>query len=251
MTVFLIRPYQATDRKAVMRIGADTAFFGAPIEAYMEDRNIFLDSFYAYYTDVEPEHGWVACADEKVIGFLMGCTDSSSHAGKYIHFILPRLLGNLIHGKYHFGKKTFKYMLGLLGGFFRNEFPSADHKTYPAHLHINVDETWRGNGLGKRLINAYLKQLRAMGVSGVYLETTSLNEAACMLYEKAGFHLLDARPDRFWARWFGHPVENRCYVIKLTDKAMPEGYRRSHPEPSNEPVHSETNVEFHPGGFPA
>jgi len=32
-----------------------------------------------------------------------------------------------------------------------------------------------------------------------------------------GFRLMDARPDRFWAKWFGHPVENRCYGLKLLD----------------------------------
>ena len=217
MTEFLVRPYQSTDRESVMRIGADTAYFGSPIEAYMEDRNIFLDSFYAYYTDVEPDHGWVACVDGNVCGFLMGCTDSSAHTRKYIRSILPRLLGNLLRGKYNFGKHTFKYILGLIGGFLRNEFPSADHKEYPAHLHINVDQDWRGNGLGKRLIDAYLKQLVECAVPGVYLETTSLNEAACRLYEKKGFRLLDSRSDRFWSKWFGHPVENRCYGMKLTD----------------------------------
>ena len=35
----------------------------------MEDRNVFLDAFYAYYTDLEPEHAWVACADAAVVGF--------------------------------------------------------------------------------------------------------------------------------------------------------------------------------------
>jgi hypothetical protein len=32
-----------------------------------------------------------------------------------------------------------------------------------------------------------------------------------------GFQLLDNRPDRFWANWFGHPVENLCYGLKLLD----------------------------------
>jgi hypothetical protein len=32
-----------------------------------------------------------------------------------------------------------------------------------------------------------------------------------------GFRLLEARPDSFWAKWFGHPVENRCYGLKLAE----------------------------------
>ena len=88
-----IRPYQLIDREPVFRTGADTAFFGAPIETYVEDRNVFLDAFYAYYTDVLPEHTWVACAVTDVSGFLTGCTDIDSHGRKYRRFSLPEITG--------------------------------------------------------------------------------------------------------------------------------------------------------------
>ena len=217
MPEFIVRPYQSADRESFFRIGADTAFFGAPIEAYMEDRNIFLDAFYAYYTDLEPEHVWIACANGAVVGFLAGCVNSRSHGQKYRRFILPRLVGDLLRGKYRFGKRSFRYFAGLVGGLVRNEFPHADWNTYPAHLHINVDSAWRGHKLGQRLMEAYLGQLRELGISGVYLYTTSLNEVACRMYEKFGFRLLDSHSDRFWAKWFGHPVENLCYGLKLIE----------------------------------
>lgn len=213
---FTVRPYQPADRASVLRIGADTAFFGEPIEAYMEDRNVFLDAFYAYYTDLEPEHAWVACADGEVVGFLTGCVDSARHGRKFLRHILPGLLAKFLRGRYHFGRRSLGYFGGLLGGVFRREFTHVDWNLYPAHLHINVEAAWRGHKLGQRLMDAYLEQLRSLGVRGVYLETTSLNEIACHLYEKVGFRLLDARPVRFWSKWFGHPVENRCYGLKLT-----------------------------------
>jgi ribosomal protein S18 acetylase RimI-like enzyme len=210
-----IRPYLPTDRQAVFQIGGDTAFFGAPIEAYMEDRNAFLDAFYSYYTDLEPEHTWVAIANDRVVGFLTGCVDTRIHDKKTQTMILPRLARNFLRGKYHFGKRSLNYFRGLLGGLLHREFTHVDMDIYPAHLHINVEAAWRGYKLGQRLMEAYLGQLRGLGIPGVYLDTTSLNEAACRLYEKMGFHLLDARPDRFWAKWFGHPVDNRCYGLKL------------------------------------
>lgn len=215
MPEMIVRPYLPGDRMAVFRIGGDTAFFGAPIEAYMEDRNAFLDAFYAYYTDLEPEHTWVACADGKVVGFLAGCVDSNSYNRNLLRVIVPRVAGNFLCGHYHFGKKSLNYFSGLLGGLLRREFTHVDLETYPAHLHINIDSGWRGYKLGKRLMEAYLRQLRKLGIFGVYLDTTSLNKIACRLYEKMGFRLLDARPDRFWAKWFGHPVDNRCYGLKL------------------------------------
>jgi ribosomal protein S18 acetylase RimI-like enzyme len=210
-----VRPFEKKDREAVFRIGADTAFFGAPIEAYMEDRNVFLDAFYAYYTDVEPEHAWVACVDSQVVGFITGCADSRSQAKKYLRFILPRLLLKIFTGKYRFGRRTFKYFGGILGGFFRREFTHVDWKIYPAHLHINVDFAWRGYKLGQRLMQAYLDHLKDLGIKGVYLDTTSLNEAACRMYEKFGFRVIDSRTFRFWSRWFDKPVQNLCYGLLL------------------------------------
>jgi ribosomal protein S18 acetylase RimI-like enzyme len=216
MPEFSIRPFQPQDRQAVFRIGADTAFFGDPIEAYLDDRNVFLDAFYAYYTDLEPEHSWVACADEAVVGFLTGCVNSHARGPKFGRYILPGLVVNLLTGKYHLGRRSFRYISGMFAGVLRGELTHADLEIYPAHLHINVDSAWRGHGLGQKLIEAYLQQLRDLRVKGVFLDTTSLNEVACRLYVKMGFRLLDHRPDRFWAKWFGRPVENRCYGLKLT-----------------------------------
>jgi ribosomal protein S18 acetylase RimI-like enzyme len=215
MADLAVRPYQSSDREAVFRIGADTAFFGAPIEAYLEDRNVFLDAFYAYYTDVEPEHAWVACASGEVVGFITGCVDTRLHNQRILRLIVPRLLGKVFRGKYRFGRRSFGYFGGLLGGLLRNEFTHVDLNTYPAHLHINVDSAWRGYKLGQRLMQAYLEQLRSLGVRGVFLDTTSLNETACRMYEKFGFRIVDARPVRFWSRWFGKPVQNLCYALPL------------------------------------
>jgi ribosomal protein S18 acetylase RimI-like enzyme len=217
MPDLIIRPYQPPDRQAVLRIGAGTAFFGAPIEACLEDRNLFLDAFYAYYTDLEPQHSWVACADGQVVGFLAGCVDTRLHNRQLLRVIIPRLAGNLLRGRYHFGKRSWHYFSGMLARFLRGELTRVNLDAYPAHLHINVESAWRRVKLGQRLMDAWLGELRALGSPGVHLNTTSLNEAACRLYEKMGFRLLDARPDRFWTKWFGHPVDNRSYGLMFLE----------------------------------
>jgi ribosomal protein S18 acetylase RimI-like enzyme len=211
----IVRPYQPADQKAVFQIGADTAFFGAPIEAYMEDRRIFNDFFYAYYTDVEPQYTWVAVADGKVAGFLAGCLDVRSKYGRWLVHIFPRFMACLLRGGYHFGPLAWHYIGVLISAGLHGEAPHIDFKKFPAHLHINVDAAWRGLGLGHKLMDAYLAQLRSLGVRGVHLETTSMNDVACRLYEKVGFRLLDARPTRMWVGMIDGPVENRCYGLKL------------------------------------
>ncbi len=210
----VIRNYQSADREAVFRIAADTAYFGEPVEAFLEDRRLFCDFFYSYYFDLEPEHAWVACVDLAVAGFLTGCTDP--HA-RDIH--LRRETGSfawrLVRGNYRLGRKTVRYILRLVSGSLRREHPVIDLARFPAHLHVNVAAGRRGQGLGRRLIEAYLEQLCALGLPGVHLNTTSENEVACRLYENMGFRLLSSVPTRVWAGMIPRPVENRVYGLIL------------------------------------
>jgi len=215
MPNLMVRPYDPADRAAVHRIAADTAFFGEPVEAFWEDRRLFCDVFISYYTDMEPEHGWVACADEEVVGFLMGCLNTATQRRRVVQAILPGVVWRALRGRYRFGEFTWRYVAVLTRASLRGEFAHVDLAIYPAHLHINVDACWRGRGLGYRLIEAYLGQLRQLGVPGVHVITTSMNEAACRLYTSVGFRLLDVRPTRIWAHLVDRPVENRSYGLRL------------------------------------
>ena len=209
-----IRPFTHVDRETVHRIAADTAFFGDPVETFLDDRRVFCDAFPTYYTDKEPEHAWVACVDGKVVGFLLGCV-STPQQKAWFRKELPELLGRAIRGLYRVGRRTLHYTAQITRTAVHGEFTNVDLAIYPAHLHINLEFGSRGLGLGRRLIEAYLGQLRSLGVPGVHLETTSQNQAACHLYRKIGFALLDARPTWLWKRYVPVPVENRCYGLKL------------------------------------
>ena len=213
-----VRPYQLADREAVLRIAADTAFFGEPIEAYFDDRRLFCDAFYSYYTDFEPEHGWVAAeagSAGAVVGFLMGSTNTPRQNRTFSQKILPRVILNCLAGRYRFGLHTARYVSGVVRAWLGGEFARADLSIYPAHLHINLSVEWRRYGLGRRLIEVYLEQLRNSCLPGVHLKTTSLNEAACTLYEKMGFTLLDSRLTHLWGHLYRRPVYNLCYGLKL------------------------------------
>ena len=54
-------------------------------------------------------------------------------------------------------------------------------------LTIAVRRKWRGKGIGRRLLDAHLPGLAALGVKTLYLEVEEDNKAARRLYEKTGF----------------------------------------------------------------
>lgn len=210
-----IRPYQPADRAAVMRIAADTAAFGAPVEAYLDDRGLFCDAVYRFYVDYEPEHAWVAAAAGELAGFLAGCADTRRRDRCVVRRIVPFVAANLLRGRYRLGRRTARHAWAEVAAALRGEFPAVDLAAYPAHLHINLDARWRGLGAGRGLMEAYLRQLRGLAVPGVHLRTTSLNAAAEALYARLGFELLDARPTRLWAGVAEGYVENRSYGLRL------------------------------------
>jgi ribosomal protein S18 acetylase RimI-like enzyme len=215
MPEFTIATYKPEYRSAVFGIAADTAFFGDPVEAYLEDRHLFCDIFYRYYTDYEMDHSWVSIAGQEVIGFLMGCTDTAAQQRRWLRVILPSTLWWALRGRYRLGRRTWRYTAGLVKATINREFVHCDLEEYPAHLHVNIAEKGRGLGIGRQLMETYLGHLRQLGVPGVHLHTTSLNEAACRLYNRLGFDLLDSRRTGLWQSFLEQEVENHCYGLKL------------------------------------
>ncbi len=221
--ILSIRPFHPDDREGLFKIAADTAFFGKPIEIYMEDRRIFLDAFYAYYTDYEPEHCWVALANDEVVGFITGCIDTEKKEQIVNKKINPKMVFRLLTGYYQLGPKGKQYIRRMLKSKRQHLHPSVELDQYPAHLHINVDENWRGYGIGIRLMKVYLDQLSYLKIPGVHLGTSSENVVACKMYEKLGFQLIGEKPSIMWEGIVDHPVYSRAYGLKMENfgKSIP------------------------------
>jgi GNAT superfamily N-acetyltransferase len=228
-----VRPYNPADRDALLRIAADTAAFGAPVETFFDDRRLFSDAVYSYYVDYEPEHAWIAAVGDEVVGFLVGCTDTGRHDRVLAQKIVPALVLNLLRSHYRLGQLTGRHLRAEVEAGLRGERAEADLALYPAHLHINLDVRSRGHGAGRRLMEAYLDQLRSLRVPGVHLHTTNLNAAAVTLYTKLGFVLLDARPTKVWSEVTAEYVESRCYGLRIdfADESNPSSQESEVHEP--------------------
>lgn len=197
-------------------LAADTAFFGDPVEAILDDRALFCDAFVAYYTDHEPEHLWVAEIDGTVAGYVTGCSDSRRQARTFRSQILPAMLWGVLRRRYRVGIQTLRFALRMAHEGLQHGRPDVSLDRYPGHLHINVLAGARGNGIGRALLERSLAQFWSTGVSGVHLSTTDRNVTACYLYESVGFRLLHAGPTRLWHGLVDRPVERRIYGIRPT-----------------------------------
>jgi GNAT superfamily N-acetyltransferase len=200
----------------VWDLAADTALFGDPVEAFLDDRTLFCAAFVAYYTDHEPDRLWVAELDGILAGYLTGCGDSRHQTQIYRSRILPAVLWGVLRRRYRVGLKTLRFALRMARDELERGRPDVSLDRYPGHLHINVRASARGNGIGRALLERSLAQFWSTSVPGVHLSTTDYNVAACHLYESMGFRLLHAWSSRLWRGLVDRPVERRIYGIHPT-----------------------------------
>src|SRR3954452_18306228 len=69
---FEIRKFASSDRARVRELCCETGFLGKPIDPVFEDRELFADYLTAYYTDWEPESGFVLLVNGEIRGYLLG-----------------------------------------------------------------------------------------------------------------------------------------------------------------------------------
>jgi len=76
-------------------------------------------------------------------------------------------------------------------------------------LHIAVDTTSRGCGVGDALMSAVFKHATENALKSVFLEVRSSNNTAIRLYEKHGFSTVRIRKD-----YYDKPVEDALIMSK-------------------------------------
>jgi ribosomal protein S18 acetylase RimI-like enzyme len=210
-----VRQYRPADAASVRHVYAETAFFGEPVEAFFEDRELFADLGVAPYLLAFPEHIFVAQAGAQVVGYVLGSPSGEASVHRARLRLLPAVLLRAVLLRYRIGRRSLRYFAANLLAFLHGELLEVRDPRFPANLHSNVLGPYRGQGIGRALICRYLEHLQEAGVPGVHLVTTELNEAALHLYESLGFELLAQRQTNVWRPYLGRSVLLLAYGRKL------------------------------------
>lgn len=184
-----IRPFEREDRESIRRVCCETAFLDEDSKEIFGDNEILADALTLYFTDYEPASCFVVDDCGKVIGYVIGSKDVIAARRIFINKILPHLIVATIKRATLFNKRTVRFLYHILISFLKGEFFTPDFsKDYPATLHINIEKDYRGNKLGKRLIESYLAYIHKERVRGVHFGTIS--ERAKNFFVKNGFSIL-------------------------------------------------------------
>jgi len=78
-------------------------------------------------------------------------------------------------------------LIGMSGAF---QWPEDIEANRAMIIAVFVDESARGHGLGERLMQAVMEELRAAGLASAILAVNPIQTAAVRLYEKMGFRVI-------------------------------------------------------------
>jgi GNAT superfamily N-acetyltransferase len=183
-----IRPYEARDRAAVRQICADTADAGQPVERFFPDREVIADLLTNYYTQFEPQSTFVADDGGGVVGYLTGCLNTKRFVRVETWRIAPVVFVKALVRGTLWHPQTLRLLranigLWLTGGHAGR--PSLHD--YPAHLHINIQDGFRGHGLGQDLVKTFCDRAVEAGVRGVHANVSADNPRGSHFFEQLGF----------------------------------------------------------------
>ena len=214
MQELIIRPYRQEDRPYVREIAWNTALMGEPASFFFEGKEVFSDFLTLYFTDYEPESCFVAQINGKVAGYLLGTKDSLGLLQTFRDKILFSLLLRAVRKGVFLRKKNLIFFSKFLNGLLRGEFRMPDFsREYPATLHLNLKEEYRGKGCGSKLISVFSDYLLRSGVPGVCLATMS--EKGASFFEKQGFRLLHKGKRSYFRHVLDKDVPIYVYGKKL------------------------------------
>lgn len=205
----VIRKYQPRDRTVVRRISYQTALLGHA-ENYCSNPEIIEDLLTKYFTDYDTKASFVAVCGDRIVGYLTGALNEKKVKWTFLFFILPEVFLKAIF-KGDFLKRTnWRFLWNLSRSFFENEF-SLTHLTrdYPAILHINLDQDFRHEGIGRRLMETYFSFLKENHVRGVRVST--MTEEAKIFFEKIGFQLLSTQERSYMQYILGRKIPH--YIL--------------------------------------
>jgi GNAT superfamily N-acetyltransferase len=194
-TVAQIRPYKPQDRSGLRQICCDTADAGQRVERFFPDREVFADLLTNYYTAHEPQSVFVAEDDGEVVGYITGCVDTKRFVRMMTWRIAPAVFLKALFRGALWHPQTVRLLRANLSMWLENGYRNdATLREYPAHLHVNIREGFRGQRLGQQLVETFCERAHRAGVRGVHAGVSAENAQACYFFEELGFSEVHREP---------------------------------------------------------
>ena len=191
----IIRLFRPSDEPRIRDICFATALYGQPMRPVMADREWMTDVLLGYHFAAEPELLLVAELDGGVAGYLAGGSDARRQQRWFRQNRLGPLALRAVRSREILNARFWKLGWASAGPALRlHRILRRIVDEYPAFLHMNLDAAWQGQGIGRRLLDAFIPMLRERQIPGVHITTGTA--AGRAFFAKNGFTLMASRAIR-------------------------------------------------------
>ena len=190
-----IRPYKKEDREALRTLCCNVADRGGAIENFFPDRNVAADLLTKYYTDYEPQSTFVAFCDERMVGYINGCMDNRRYGLVMFWLLMPALLVKAFKHGIFFHSEIHQLLRGVLKNWRRIfVWRKSSFHSHQGHLHIGIAGDFRGQQVGRNLVNALVGHALSLGIAELAASVHDANKAASDFFQRQGFVVRESYP---------------------------------------------------------
>ena len=189
-----LRPYAPADLDGLYSICLKTGDSGRDATALHNDPQLIGHIYAAPYGVLEPDNVLVAEDEGGLAGYIVGTHDSDAFAER-----LDREWWPALQARYADSAGMTPADKGRIAAIMKPQRSPADLvATYPAHIHMNLLAQLRGQRVGTRLLQAWIDQARAKGVTGIHLGASATNTGGIAFWTRSGFTPLREEPGVVW-----------------------------------------------------
>ena len=183
-----VRPYQPGDLDDLYRVCLLTAFHGGDGTAAFRDPRLPGQVYAAPYAIFEPSLAFVAQDADGVAGYIVAALDSLTFERRLEQDWWPGLRSRYPEPATDLAGRLSAQERRAIQNIHRPlETAPELAERFPSQLHMNLLRRLQGRGIGRRLIQTLIAQLRARGSQGLHLGTGLDNHRAADFFRHVGF----------------------------------------------------------------
>ena len=186
MPTVTVRDFRFSDADDLYEVCLRTGDAGRDASGLVSYPRLLGDIYVGPYLELAPELALVADDGARASGYALGVLDTAGFEQQ-----LDRLWWPQVQRTYESASQ------GVAGEGFDGELLTLvrnpeltrhpDFPEYPSHLHIDLLEHVRGQGIGSQMLETLFQRLRVAGSPGVHLGVDTANVGAQHFYRRLGF----------------------------------------------------------------
>ncbi|HVQ87413.1 MAG TPA: GNAT family N-acetyltransferase [Actinomycetes bacterium] len=197
MAPAIIRDFRPSDTADLYDVCLHTGNSGQDATGLFRHGRLLGDVYVGPYLEFAPEFALVADDGRRAAGYALAVLDTEQFERRLQQDWWPKVQAQYAEvvqtPETHILESE---MLAVVQQPARANHPQLPE--YPSHLHIDLLEGIRGQGIGRQMMDELFARLRSSGSRGVHLDVAVDNVGAQRFYRRLGFTQLIANDDELF-----------------------------------------------------